>query len=110
MLRDAHINDEVCDNGFILTKWIRGDLLQGQRTLEELRKFYISDLFLIGPEERKITDDELFLAYKSAELLVKDQISFEEKRKSKRVFRRSPRSDEEMEIFIPVDMNERKDE
>lgn len=79
------VDNKFNDGGFeILIGWIVEDFSRNL-TSENIHDFYIDYTF--GGE--KLTEDQFFLAYKSAELVKKDIINFDENRKSKMIFRRA---------------------
>lgn len=86
-LHIAHIDKEFLEGGFeTLVKWIREDLITGEKTLEEMHKFY--NMYTFGPKKKKLTEDQFFLAYKSAELVFQDAVSYAKRKKTNQMFRR----------------------
>lgn len=86
-LNSTHVGKEFLDGGFeIVVKWIEEDLRAGQKSLEEMHKFY--DMYTFGSEKKKLTEEEFFIAYKSAELVYQDDVAFRKQKKASQMFRR----------------------
>jgi hypothetical protein len=87
MLHIAHVDKEFINGGFeVVVGWIKEDLLAGEKNLEQIHNFY--NMYTFGPEKKRITEDEFFLAYKSAEMVCQDAIAFQKKKKDSQMFRR----------------------
>lgn len=71
----AHVNKEFLEGGFeILVKWISDDLLAGKKNLDEIHQSY--NTYTFGKEKKQLTEDQFFIAYKSAELVYQDLINY----------------------------------
>ncbi len=83
----AHVDKEFINGGFeIIVGWIKEDLLDGNKSLEQIHNHY--NMYTFGPEKKQITENEFFLAYKSAEIVCQDHLDFQKKKKDSQVFRR----------------------
>ncbi len=85
-LHIAHVDKEFMDGGFeIVVNWIKDDL-SSAKTIEQIHES--CDLYTFGRSKRKLTEEEFFIAYKSAELVHQDDVAFQKKKKSNQMFRR----------------------
>lgn len=83
----AHVDKEFLNGGFeILVKWIEEDLTKGDMTLEQIHDFY--NKYTFGPNKNKLTEDQFFIAFKSAELVYQDWLNFKDRKIQNQVFRR----------------------
>lgn len=89
MFFDAHIDKDFFNGGFeILIKYIVEDLNKNMN-IDEIHKFYFDLGYSLGKNKEPLTEEQFFLAFKSAQLIYNDQIEFEKARKAKQIFRRS---------------------
>lgn len=83
----THVNKEFMDGGFeIIVGWIKEDLLAGHKSIDEIHDFI--NMYTFGTTNRHITEDEFYIAYKSAEIVCQDAIEFHRRKKSNQMFRR----------------------
>lgn len=86
-LNIAHVDKEFMDGGFeVVVGWIKDDLLAGNKNIEQIHNFY--DMYTFGPHKKHLTENEFFLAYKSAEMVCQDTIAFQKQKKANQMFRR----------------------
>lgn len=86
-LASKHVDREFLKGGYeILLKWIAIDLISG-KSVDEIHDFYKDYSF--GKNNVILTEEEFFLAYRSAQLVCKDRIEFVENKKTRIMFRRT---------------------
>lgn len=84
-----HIDREFLEGGFeIIIEFIVQDLKNGM-DLDTIHNSHINITF--GRNKEKITEEQFFLSYKSAQLVFEDQRKSQEVKKNNQIFWREPK-------------------